>query len=219
MKIKAILFDCDGLMFNTEEVSQNMWRDEAKKYGVTLSDEFFKRITGAKKNVDVSDFERDIPHFHEIREAMREKRFDLTYWASFYPNGLTKKGLVELKQFLDASNIKTAVCSSSSKKYVETLIQTIPTELHFDAIVGGDMVKNGKPDPEIFLTGAKTLEVDPKDCMVLEDSKQGVFAARAAGMISCIIPDTIEIDEEMKPAIDYQCESLLDVIKLLKEEL
>ena len=80
------------------------------------------------------------------------------------------------------------------------------------------MTTRGKPDPEIFLLGAEKLGVDPENCLVLEDSKQGIIAARRAGMHSCFIQDTIEPDEEMEEAIEFRRDSLADVIGLLEEE-
>ena len=69
MKIRAVLFDCDGLMFNTEQVSQDLWRQEACKYDETLSDDFFKTITGAR-GVDLTPYEKETPHLMEIASAM-----------------------------------------------------------------------------------------------------------------------------------------------------
>lgn len=216
--IKAVLFDCDGLMFNTEEVSQRMWREEAEKYGEKFSDEFFKTITGAKDGIDLLRFSKETPHLEEIMEIMHKRRFDLDFWKSFYPDGLNKKGLVSLVMYLHEKNIRIAVCSSSHFSYVQTLLDTVSCDLKFDAVVGGDMVEHGKPAPDIFLLGAKTLHVKPEECLVLEDSKQGIIAAYNAHMHSVFIEDTIAMDEEMKKYLDYQAEDLGKVTTLLEEE-
>ena len=217
MEIKAVLFDCDGLMFNTEQFSQKMWQDEAAKYNTVIPASFFTAITGAKADMKMTDFYHTIPHFREIYNVMHWKRFDLKYWASFYPDGLNKKGLMSLLDYLDEHQIKKAVCSSSSKEYVETLLETVSKPMHFDAVIGGDMVSRGKPDPEIFLKGAAQLQTPAENCMVLEDSKLGIMAAKAAGMHSCFIQDTIEPDEEMRPYIEFQKNDLSQVIGLLNE--
>lgn len=217
-EIRAVLFDCDGLMFNTEQVSQKMWRDEAAKYGEKCSDEFFKAITGAKDGIDLLRFSKEMPHLKEIMEVMHRRRFDLDFWKSFYPDGLNKKGLVELVRYLHEQNIRIAVCSSSHYTYVKTLLDTVTCDLGFDAIVGGDMVKHGKPAPDIFLLGAKTLNASPEECLVLEDSKQGIIAACHAHMHSVFIQDTITPDEEMKKYLDYEEENLAEVITLFEKE-
>lgn len=215
-RIRAVLFDCDGLMFNTEQVSQDMWRKEAQKYGDHLSDDFFRAITGAK-GVDFSVFEKDIPHLSQIREVMKTRRFDLSFWSTFYPDGLNKYGLVELVQWLDAHNYGIAVCSSSSCAYVQTLLNTVSVKLPIETIVGGDMVKHGKPAPDIFLLGAKMLDVRPEECLVLEDSRQGIVAAGNAGMRSVFIEDTITVDDDMRKHMCYQKENLKEVIDLLED--
>lgn len=217
MKIKAVLFDCDGLMFNTEQVSQDLWRQEACKYDETLSDDFFKTITGAR-GVDLRPYEKETPHLMEIASAMRQKRFDLSFWSSFEKDALNKKGMVELALWLHEHGIAIAVCSSSNADYVQTLLSTVSVPLPFDAIVGGNMVKHGKPAPDIFLLGAETLGVQPQECLVLEDSRQGIVAAHAAGMTSVFVEDTIPKDEEMKSFMNYEVHHLGEVIDLFEKE-
>ena len=214
-KMKAVLFDCDGLMFNTEQISQDMWREEARKYGEKLSDTFFQNITGAKKGVDISAFLNETPHLNEISLVMRKKRFNLSFWSSFPKDTLNKKGLVELVHFLEEKHIHRAVCSSSEKEYVSTLLHSVSVPLSFDCIIGGDSIVHGKPDPEIFLKASNLLGVLPEECLVLEDSKQGILAAHRANMHSVFIQDTIIPDEEMEQVLDYRCDSLCEVIELL----
>jgi beta-phosphoglucomutase-like phosphatase (HAD superfamily) len=217
MNIQAVLFDCDGLMFNTEQVSQKMWIETAGKYGAKLSDGFFKAITGARRGSGFEQYKDRIPHLGEIMDEMKKRRFDYSYWASFYPDGLNKKGLVELNHFVHENDYRSAVCSSSVAAYVETLLKTVSQPMYFDTVIGGDMVVHGKPAPDIFLKGAEKLGIRPENCLVLEDSKQGIAAAVNAGMHSCFIEDTIVPDEEMKKNIEYRRDSLDQVISLLEE--
>jgi beta-phosphoglucomutase-like phosphatase (HAD superfamily) len=219
MKIKAVLFDCDGLMLDTERVSQDMWRRIGRDYGIEIPDEVFVAITGVKDDHLLQPFYEKIPHLKDVRNDARKKRFDLDFWSSFYPDGITKKGLVKLNYYLHEEGIACGVCSSSNKTYVETLLRTSSVPLYFDTIIGGDMVTHGKPDPEIFLKGAEVLGVEPSQCLVLEDSKMGILAARNAGMHSCFIEDTIHPDEEMLQAIEYRKDDLGQVIDLLENEL
>lgn len=218
MKVQAVLFDCDGLMFNTERISDHLWNETAQTFGIKrLPDEFFKAITGAKDEEVIERFYQEIPHLKDMQEIMNHKRFDLDFWASFYPDGLNKKGLIPLVLYLEKERISHIICSSSSKRYVETLIHTVSVPLHFDGIIGGDSIVHGKPDPEIFLKGAELLNKSPVNCLVLEDSKQGIIAAKRAGMHRCFIPDTIVPDEEMRNAIEFQCADLSEVIDLIQK--
>ena len=216
MKIDAVIFDCDGLMFDTEIVAQQIWRDEGKKYGITYPEDFFQKITGAGGR-DNARYIASIPGLGDILPKIRAKRFDLEFWRSINTDCLNRKGLIELFTYLEEHNYKVAICSSSARAYVEALINTCSKPLKYDVIVCGDMVTHAKPDPEIFLRGAAELGVSPANCLVLEDSKQGILAAKRAGMRSCFIPDTIVPDDEMKAALDLQRDSLLDVISLLEE--
>lgn len=214
--IKAVLFDCDGLMFDTERVAQNMWRRIGREYGVEIPDEIFTLITGVKDESLIEPYYSTIPQLKDIKDKASKERFDLDFWAQFYPDGLTKKGLIKLYQYLKENGYKIAVCSSSKKEYVETLLKTSSVPLKFNAIIGGDMVTHGKPDPEIFLKGAEVLGVESSDCLVLEDSKMGIIAAKRANMTSCWIYDTIQPDEEMKHYIQYEKDDLSQVIDLLE---
>lgn len=215
--IEAVLFDCDGLMFDTERVAQNIWRRIGREYGIEIPDEIFILITGVKDESLIEPYYSKIPHLKDVKQQASKERFNLDFWSSFYPDGITKKGLIKLHKYLHDENYKTAVCSSSKRQYVETLLQTSSIPLRFDHIIGGDMVTHGKPNPEIFLKGAEVLDVEPSHCLVLEDSKMGILAAKNAGMHSCFIKDTIEPDEEMKQAIEYTKNDLSQVIDLLEE--
>ncbi len=214
--IKAVLFDCDGLMFETELVAQGIWRFEAQKRGIVLPEDFFVHITGTSGPGEEA-YLASIPGMKKARKEIGKLRFDLDFWRSIHTDCLNKKGLITLYRYLKDNDYKMAICSSSGREYVETLLSTVSVNMAFDAIVGGDMVSHSKPDPEIFLLGAEKCGVQPCECLVLEDSKWGILAAGRAGMRSCFIEDTIVPDEEMMRFIDLKAYSLDDVCGLLEK--
>lgn len=214
--IKAVLFDCDGLMFETERISITMWKAEAAKYGVKLPEDFFTKITGSGRH-ETMEYMNGIPGLSEVRAKISAKRFNLDFWKSCAADTLNKPGLVELFGFLEKNGYRTAICSSSPAEYVLTLISTVSVPLRYHAMITGDMVSRAKPDPEIFLRGAEALRTVPEECLVLEDSKAGLTAAARAGMHSCWIPDMIMPDEEMNRVIEFQRKDLSEVIGLLRE--
>ncbi|MCR5230653.1 MAG: HAD family phosphatase [Solobacterium sp.] len=214
--IDTILFDCDGLMFDTERLSQQLWREEAERNGCIIPGNFFDLITGANAEEAQYLIEQD-PLLKKTADVIRDKRFDLDYWRSFEKDSISKKGLKELFRFLDENHYRKGICSSSGRAYVETLIGTVSDGLNYDVIVCGDMVTKTKPDPEIFLKAAEAVGADPGSCLVLEDSKNGILAAANAKMHSVFIRDTIEPDDEMAAAIEFECRDLLEVISLLKK--
>jgi HAD superfamily hydrolase (TIGR01509 family) len=215
--MKTVLFDCDGLMFDTERVAIVRWTEEAEKNGIHLPDDFFTHTTGVRDD-EADAYMRSIPGFERIVDRLKQERFDGSYWQSFPRGSLNKKGLKELFQWLDEHHMARAVCSSSPLSYVKALIDSAGFEMHIDVFATGDMVKHAKPNPEVFLIAARELGCQPADCLVLEDSKAGIIAAKRAGMHSCWIKDMIDADEEMKEALDYTGNSLLDVIPLLEQD-
>lgn len=213
MAIKALLFDCDGLMFDSERIAQEMWRTVGKEYGVEIPDEVFLIITGGYLN----DAIKQMPGLDKVCEAMEVKRFDLEYWKSFPKDAIVKKGLFELYDYAKQNGLLIAICSSSFRDYVETLLQNVSKPIAYDVIVCGDMVKNRKPDPEIFETAAHLLHVLPEECLVLEDSKNGIIAANRAHMHHCFIQDTIVPDASWEKEIENQASHLGEVIGLIEQ--
>ena len=213
MNIKAILFDCDGTMFDTEVVSQMIWRETAAEYGITLPDNFFLEVTGGG---DIKQF-FVIPGFEELLKVMMPKRMDEKFWGSIHQDCLNKKGLIPLFQYLKKNDYKIGICSSSPKSYVKCLLSRVSVELPYDVMVCGDEVKEKKPSPEIFLTASEKLNIDPRSILVVEDSKNGIVAATRANMHHCFIFDTIKPDDELKNLIEFEEDSMEDVIGLLEK--
>lgn len=212
MEIKAVLFDCDGTMFDTEIVSQMIWRETAKEYGVTLPDNFFLEVTGGG---NIQQF-YSIPGFEELLKVMMPKRMDVNFWGSIQKDCLNKKGLIPLFTYLRNHDYKIGICSSSPKEYVQCLCSRVSIDLPYDVMVCGDEVKEKKPSPEIFLTASHKLNIDPSSILVVEDSKNGIVAATRAHMHHCFIFDTIKPDDELKNLLEFEEDSMDDVIPLLE---
>ncbi len=119
----------------------------------------------------------DRPHEHYLQ------RFDTLVVAAYRRHAAAARGAVALLDWLTACGVPLAVASSSRTGWVETCLGTIGIRGYFHAVVGGDMVARGKPDPGIFLLAARRLDVEPSACVVLEDSPAGVAAATRAGML------------------------------------
>ena len=160
-------------------------------------------ITGSGGE-ELTRYLSSIPKGIHLFEVMKKKRFDISFWSSIQKDCLNKKGLISLFQWLKQNGYRIGICSSSHRTYVEALLSTVSTPLEYDAIVGGDMVTHAKPDPEIFLVGAKILGVKPSELSCLRRFKQGITAAKRAGMHSCFIEDTIKPDHIMKEMIDIK---------------
>ncbi|MDD6466634.1 MAG: HAD family phosphatase [Erysipelotrichaceae bacterium] len=216
--VEAIIFDLDGLMVNTEQMTFALFQKVGKEHGIDVDVEFYKLLIGG----DAETFKiaiKKYPYAYDVAEWARPYRNDFFY--EFFPNpgDGNKPGLEELYRYLKQQNYKIAIASSSSRSYVDKVIHYLGFDMELDTYVGGDEVKAAKPEPDVFLKAAEKLHVDPKNCLVLEDSRNGIIAAQKANMPSLFIQDMVEPDELMKSYFIKQLDSLSDVITYLEEQI
>ena len=216
-KFKAVIFDMDGLMFDTERLLRRLWIQACKKFNINVSDDTFNKIIGLKKEDGRKILEKELGDKFNYQEVRNVR--DNMYFEYLEKNGTPiKKGLKELITFLEENNIPKAIASSSKREFINILLDKANLSEHFPIIVSGDEIINGKPNPEIFLKASEKLKIEPNKCLVLEDSNVGVKAANTAGMEVIMIPDMLKINEENKEVILKSYDSLLDVIDFLKQQ-
>jgi len=207
---EAIIFDLDGLMFDTELLGLDAWLYTGKKMNLNIT----KGL--ALKTIGVSWVKTKEMFFIELGEFDFENARMI--WQEYINNYIEKNGvpvkpgLLELLSFLEENKIKRAIATSSLYESVMFYLIKAGIGERFGAIVTGEMVAHGKPAPDIFLRAAELLKVNPRECIVLEDSIYGIKAAHAAKMI----PDLIPPDEQIEPLLHAKLNSLLDVISMLK---
>jgi HAD superfamily hydrolase (TIGR01509 family) len=187
MQIKAVIFDMDGLMLDTERLYRAACQQAALEFGYTLSDAAHSRMMGRSaagaEQVVLDEFGPTFP-----MDDFRDKCQRLE--AGFEGTGVPKKhGLDELLALLDSRRLPKAVATSTRR--VIALPQLAASGLlgRFNAIATGDEVSNGKPAPDLFLLAAQRLGIAPSACLVLEDAEPGVVAANRAGMLVYVVPD------------------------------
>lgn len=213
--IDLVIFDMDGLMFDTERIAFNSWKQAAKKFGYEISDDILRETLGTNlettKSIYVKYFGEEIPI-----EAIAEDRFTIA--ENFIDvNGVpVKEGLYDLLDFLGELKLKKAVATSTSRERAHKLIKMANIHAHFDYIICGDEIERSKPDPDIFLKVAQKLGCDPANCLVLEDSEAGVQAAYRAGMLPVMIPDLKEPSDEIKKLYYRRVKNLCEVKTLLE---
>jgi len=122
-----------------------------------------------------------------------------------------KPGVRQLLDDLQAAGCRIALASSTQTDIVEKELSDAGLRDYFSAVVGGDRAKRSKPNPDIFLVAAGLLGEEPENCIVIEDSFNGIRAAKAAGMTAVMVPDQLEPDEEIRALADLVLPSLLDV--------
>lgn len=211
---KAVIFDMDGVIFDTERVYLEIWQSVFEKYGYKMTKELYVNVMGTgRKNVIktfLENFGDDLP----IEKMYEEKDNQLFYIRENQGIPL-KEGVKELFSMLKEKNYKIALATSAKRERVEKQIKDKWLKESFDAIVCGDDVEKGKPSPDIFLKAAKKIDVEPENCFVVEDSPAGIKAAFSGGMKGIHVEDLKAADEDI---LKY-CEKNFKNLQEIKEYL
>lgn len=216
MNYKCVIFDMDGLMFDSETIVARLHKEAAKQFGYCITDAMIENLLGGNKERNnaylLDTFGPQYP-VEEVRKVLLENRD-----AYIEQNGLPiKKGLLELLQYLKQKQIKIAVASSSPRDVIEHYLTITNTKEYIDYIISGDRVRHSKPDPEIFLNVCQHFSIEPQEALVLEDSRNGIMAAVNGNIPVICIPDLVEHKPEITALTYKTLPSLLDVITVLEE--
>ena len=196
--IKTIIFDMDGVLFDSENLDKRVWLDLALKYGIKDLMQAFAECIGTPDSNIISVLDRYIASPQLNGEKFRreslvvfdkyveEQGMPLKYYAAECLADLKKKGY------------KLGLASSTPVERVKPQLTDTKLIGYFDDIIGGGMFKKGKPDPEIFLMSCERLGGKPDETIVIEDSYNGIRAAYGAGMRPIMVPDIIQPDDEMR---------------------
>lgn len=210
-----IIFDMDGLMFDTEIVGRQAMREVLSSYGYTLTDEFYLELVGTSGKIAK---ERIMNHYgpnypyNEITRKTNQLLLDL-----IEKNGLViKPGLKELLTYLKKEGIACCVASSSSRRLVMHYLEQSGLQDYFKFIVGGDEVTKTKPDPAIFLKALTKANVKSSQALVLEDSQNGILASTNANIPVICIPDLKQPEEKIAKLCEHVFTTLHDVINYLE---
>ncbi len=210
MKYKAILFDMDGVLIESEFLMRASAIQALADYGIQAQHEDFLEFTGMGEDRFVGGVAEK--HGHTYTTDMKDLAYDY-YGQRVTGEAHIPAGVKEMLQQLHAKGITLAVCSAADLRKVRYNIQAIGVdEGIFTALVTGSDVERKKPFPDIYLEGARRVGMDPKDCLVVEDAISGIQAAHAAGMDAVAVPTTFT-KEELRQRVNP--EYILDEIKEL----
>lgn len=191
---EAVLFDMDGLMFDTERLAKLAWTEVGARYGVEIGEAVLSRIRGATPEASAAVFREAFGAAFPYYEARAERKAWVERFIS--EKGVpVKRGLTALLPCLQSAGIHTAVVSSSAEAVIRRCLELTSLNGFFEAVAGEEHLGRSKPAPDGYLTAARELHVRPSACLVLEDSANGLLAAKNAGMTAVCIPD-IAIPEE-----------------------
>lgn len=214
--MKAVIFDMDGVIFDSEKIVIECWQALNEKHGFKDFDIVYQKCIGVNVNKSREIFKeaygQDFPYDDyraETSKMFREKS----------DNGLLpiKKGTIELLTFLKENGYLIGLASSTREAVVRKELEIAGLLNFFDSIVCGDQVANSKPDPEIYLKACESLNLNPAETYAIEDAYNGVRSASSAGMITIMVPDLLPPNDEMISKAAYIFDDLLKVRDYFKE--
>jgi beta-phosphoglucomutase len=179
--ITTVLFDMDGVISDTQKLHAAVESELLSDFDIHLSpEEISKKYSGVKTGEFFVELLNTQSKAYDIDSLMNKKWEMMQEMAQRGVDAVP--GSIALIQRLRESGFPLAVASASNLAYVESVLRALNVRDAFGAIVSGDMVTNGKPDPESFLLAAQKLQAAPADCLVIEDGRSGMEAAKRAGM-------------------------------------
>ncbi len=215
MQYQAVVFDMDGVIFDTERLVIEFWKEVAKKHNIPNVEHTCIQCLGTNRvrtrEIFLENYGADFP-FDPYRAEVTEL-FNTHYKGVPLP---TKPGVRELLSYLQEQNIKVGLASSTAQHLVRDEIGTAGLLPYFQTLVCGDMVEHSKPAPDIFLKACEILNADPTKSIAIEDSFNGIRSAHCAGMTPIMVPDQVQPTDEIRTLAFHVMPSLLDVLNWLK---
>ena len=215
--IKAFIFDMDGVISDTQTLHLEVDKIVMRRYGITMKKEMEEKIKGITDKDMFCKLQKIYGVPRDIEKAIREK-WEIMMEKARNENSIKPvPGAIDLINMLEQKKFKLALASCSPSIFVETVLSKLGIKEKFEQITTGEDVQKGKPEPEIFLLTAKKLNVVPESCLVIEDSVNGMKAAKKAGM-RCI--GLVRDEKEGKPSsfypADFVIRDLGEIAKVMK---
>lgn len=215
---KAVIFDMDGVLIDTEKWLNKFWCQAAAEAGFDMKKEHALAIRSlAGKYAEPYLKEIFGPEFSYW--TIRERRKELMK-AHIAKHGIEKKeGVDELLDYLRVHNIPAAVATATDPVRTKQYLTSIGIYDKFERIICATMVENGKPKPDIYLYACEQMGEKPEDCVAVEDSPNGVRAAADAGLCTIMVPDLTEPDPETAKLIKGKAATLYDLILMFEDAI
>lgn len=211
--IKAVIFDMDGVLIDSEPLWRIAMIQGFNDIGIEFTDADCRSTTGMRFKEVVEHWfnHHNITHSTptQLNDSVIAHLIDL-----IKTKGEVMSGAFELLEFLKSKKFPLGLATSSSHILVDAVLEKTQTKPYFSSVTSAEFLKHGKPHPEVFFKCAQNLNVLPENCLVIEDSVNGVKAGKAAGMTVIAIPDSEHKNDNRFEIADYRLNNLSDVIKL-----
>lgn len=213
-RVEGVVFDMDGLLLDTEIVYRAAMIEAGQVFGIGFTGEIYAAMVG-KTTPECGVMLREL-----FGETFPVQSYFERVWADvedlLEAETRLKAGVIEILDFLDDLGLPRGIATSNGKPAVERYLGRFDLLPRFNAVVAHHDVTRHKPHPDPYLEAARRIGVDPAACLALEDSHPGVRAAHAAGMMTVMVPDILDPNEEMHDKCVHIADSLHHVLDLLK---
>ena len=207
MMVKAVIFDVDGTVLDTERIYVDAWEAAARDLGYGVPRDLILRTRGIGKDEARRLMKSEIGESFDY-DAVFNRRVERAEEMILAQSPILKNGASALLDYLKAQRVPMAVASSTNRTLTMKHLSLSGIDGYFSAFVTGDMIKRGKPAPDIYLKAAELLGLRPEDCLAVEDSPGGIVSAAKAGLLTALIPDIARIDAPTRALCAYVFDDL-----------
>lgn len=214
-KCKAVVFDMDGVIFDSEALVMEIWKDMGEKYHIADVEATMYKCIGVNavetKQIFLDAYGEDFPYETYIKEVSQ-----IFHERADHGELPVKPGVEELLTYLKEAGYIIGLASSTREASVRQELTDAGLISYFQELTCGDMLKASKPKPDIYLMACEKLGVAPEDAIAIEDSYNGIRSAYSAGMHPIMVPDLIGPDAEMEEKSEHIFENLMQVKDWMK---
>jgi mannitol-1-/sugar-/sorbitol-6-/2-deoxyglucose-6-phosphatase len=213
--LKAVIFDMDGVLIESEHLWRRAMMIGFKEFGMTLTEDDCRKTMGLRIGEVIESWMTHFKISHISSKEIENRIIELLL-ELIEESGSFIQGIPALLAFCREKKLKIGLATSSSVLLMNAVLKKLDLQNELDATLSAEYMKYGKPHPEVFLVCAEKLNVIPQQCLVIEDSLNGVIAARAAQMKVIAVPDDEHRDLEGFAIANYQSANMTEVLGLFK---